>query len=124
MKADNKYRLLQNLFSDDICDTNNRKIDYNVSTRDNNTLGLSLAWATSYFYFHDMPIYKSDLQYCNDVIKKLIEVIGYNEHKITPDYIKSKLNLENKPYEPNSVWLNSYKELLQILKFQKFIYEK
>lgn len=76
---------------------------------------LTRAYSISYNYlYYDITPNKSDMLYVNNIVSKLISLLGKDISIINKTYIKTKLNTKQ-PVQWND-WITNYKKLITMLK--------
>lgn len=121
-----KFEILETLFKTVIFDKNGRQIDYDEGSKYIKHLSKYLyngerALATAYCYLKKQLMYKSDLQYCNKIIKNLIKIVGLDEKKITRDYLKTVLHFQIESVIEHG-WIDAYKQLIIYIKIKNGTY--
>lgn len=75
------------------------------------------AWVIADSYlFKDRQPTKKDLRYINQVVNKLVSIIGTDETKITKDYILANIKLNIHTDDEWDKWIDSYKQLIKLIK--------
>ena len=109
-----KLEIIYNLFQP-VIEYNGKPID---SERQKTYYGygkLTRAYSISYNYlYYDITPNKSDMLYVNNIVSKLISLLGTDISIIDRDYIKTKLNTKQ-PVQWND-WITHYKKLLNFIR--------